>query len=125
MPGELLIGTSLTAVPLVIAALTRRVCVIELTELWPDELIAILSEHSPFIAEHHCVTIDEKLFPMVIETSRRFEGHQPAKAIALLDTAASHARLSPARAVGIDDIHQSVSSFRLAVNEQPSAPAGT
>lgn len=123
--GARLIGTSLTAVPLVIAPLTRRVCVIELAELWPDELVAILSEHCPFIAEHHCVTIDENLFPLVIETSRRFEGHLPAKAIALLDAAASHARLSCARKVGIDDIHQSVSSFRLAVNEQHSASAGT
>lgn len=115
--GLKLIGTALTEVRFDIDPLLRRVCVVELAEPWPEELAEILAEHSRLIADHHNVTIDDSLLPLVIETSQRFAGHLPAKAIALLDAAASHARLSPDPAVTISDLHRSASSFRLSERE--------
>jgi len=116
--GVKLIGTSLTEVRFDISPLQRRVCMIELTEPWPEEMPEILSAHSHLIAAHHRVAIDESLLPLVIETARCLEGHLPAKAIALLDSAASHAALSQRDALNSDDIHQSASSFRLAEGER-------
>lgn len=112
--GVKLIGTSLTEVRFDISPLIRRVCMIELTEPWPEEMNEILSAHSHLIAAHHGAAIDESLLPVVIETARRLEGHLPAKAIALLDSAASRVALLQRDALNIDDIHQSASSFRLA-----------
>jgi ATP-dependent Clp protease ATP-binding subunit ClpA len=128
--GVKLIGTAVTETRFDVFAiipkgsngpLGRRICLVELAEPWPEELAEILLEHRRLITEHHDVAVNESLFPTVIEVARRIEGYLPAKAIALVDAAASRARLAQQPAVTVDDVRQSAASFRLTENDHDFA----
>jgi len=85
--------------------LERRTHVIELDELSEEETAEILAALRNPIAEHHGVTIDDVCLRLCAVTSRNLPGFQPAKAIRLLDHAASRAALAGSSFVGADDVN--------------------
>lgn len=94
--GARLIGTTLPAYlsRFEIAPLTRRLQVTELTEMSLTDTRQVLCELRVRIAEHHHINISEALLNTIVETALPLTGHFPAKAISLLDAAASRAVLA-------------------------------
>jgi hypothetical protein len=84
--------------------LARRIQIVELSALTPDELVAILLEKRRVYA----VEIDPVWIGMAARLSRDLPGENPAKAVSLLDAAASQAAASGAAVLGPDDIYAAV-----------------
>lgn len=109
--GLRLAGTVLSANRLAFEPLTRRIQIIELAELWPEEMLALLLTVKERIAQHHRVGIDESIVHAALENARRITGCLPAKAINLLDAAAVKAALAGQRDVRLSDLYASVNLF--------------
>jgi hypothetical protein len=84
--------------------LEHRMLVIELDEPSEEETLEILTALRGAIAEHHRVTIDDVCLRLCVVSSRDLPGCFPAKAIRLLDHAASRAALAGSSCVGADDV---------------------
>ena len=113
--GVGLIGTMLPAYLRALAPdpLARRVHVVELAEPTTADTIAILSAVRERIAPHHNVEVAEAHVPTCIRAAAPLPGTLPAKAIAVLDAAASRAALSGTKAVSADDIYFAASRGRM------------
>jgi ATP-dependent Clp protease ATP-binding subunit ClpA len=112
--GLRLAGTMLPtqgATQVSVAPLARRMHVIELTELGPEEssmaVLAVLQR----VAAHHGVTIDDALGSAAVERSLPLAGFLPAKAIALLDAAAAEAALGRSQEVTLYHLYLAASRF--------------
>jgi type VI secretion system protein VasG len=105
--GARLVGTTLPALLPAFdrVPLTRRLHVVELAEPTAVEALAVLKEISGSIAKHHQVDIGESAIHTAVRAAQSLPGCLPAKAIALLDAAASRAALAGAAVVGSDDIY--------------------
>jgi ATP-dependent Clp protease ATP-binding subunit ClpA len=104
--GARLIGTTLPAFQPAFhrAPLARRLQAVELAEPGVGETVAVLKALSGAIAAHHRVEIDDPTLRSCVQAARSLPGCFPAKAIALLDAAASRAALAGAAVVGSDDV---------------------
>jgi ATP-dependent Clp protease ATP-binding subunit ClpA len=85
--------------------LARRLQIVELGETTPNETVAILAASRERVAAHHGVEIDDSCLHACVKAACALPGQFPAKALALLDAAASKAALSGATVVGPDDIY--------------------
>jgi ATP-dependent Clp protease ATP-binding subunit ClpA len=112
--GLRLAGTMLPtqgATQISVAPLSRRMHVIELTELSPEESNTAVLAVLPRIAEHHRVTIDETLVRAAVERSLSLAGFLPAKAITLLDAAAAEATLGRSQEVTLYHLYLAANRF--------------
>ena len=75
------------------------------------ETIKILTVIGDPMARHHKVRIDELAVRTSVKAAEPLEGCFPAKAIALLDTAASKAALGGRKTVVPDDIYVAAGGF--------------
>jgi hypothetical protein len=64
------------------------------------------------IAAHHHLDIDPSCVRGCVQSAAELPGHFPAKAIDLLDAAASRAAVSGATVLGMDDIYNAASLYR-------------
>jgi ATP-dependent Clp protease ATP-binding subunit ClpA len=106
-----LVGTMLDVQGLLVAPLSRRIQVVELDEPWPEETELILLSLLERIALHHNVRIDESILNAALENAHWIQGCFPAKAVNLLDAAASRAALAGKHEVSLSDIYFCVSMF--------------
>ena len=95
--------------------LARRLQLISLPESTPEETIAILDRLRASIAERHGVTIDPACVRTTVRASADLPGRYPAKAVSVLDAAASSAALLGLKAVCADSIYHAAT--------QAAAPA--
>jgi hypothetical protein len=112
--GLRLAGTMLPtqgAAQVSVAPLARRMHVIELTELGPEESSPAVLAALRKIADHHRVIIDETLGGAAVERSLPLAGFLPAKAIALLDAAAAEATLGRSQEVTLYHLYLAASRF--------------
>lgn len=120
--GLKIVGTLLDASCLEVAPLLRRIQVVELTEPWPEETISMLLALKNRIAEHHGVGISEAVVHAVVENAQWIRGCLPARAINLLDAAASRAALAGNAEVSISDVYMGCSMFpQSACTKEPHA----
>jgi ATP-dependent Clp protease ATP-binding subunit ClpA len=91
--------------------LGRRIDVIELAALGPDDSMRALEAVRERIAAHHNLRIDPEMVETAVERSLSLAGYPPAKAIALLDAAASRAALAGSAAVAVLDIYLSAAAM--------------
>ncbi len=112
--GAKLIGTTLPGLAsrLETATLARRLQVIELGELSLSESEKVILSLKDSIALHHCVEIEDDVALSAIDYSLPLAGRLPAKAIALLDTAAARALLAGETELSSYYLRASASSFR-------------
>jgi type VI secretion system protein VasG len=89
--------------------LARRIEVIALEEPGAGDTFLVLQAAAGAIAVHHGVAIGEELLQAVVDRSIPLAGHLPAKAIALLDSAAGRASLNRAPALTLIDIYLAAS----------------
>jgi len=92
--------------------LARRIDLIELTELAPDDALAALTLHCPALAAHHGVGIDTDVIEAAVTRSLTLAGRLPDKAIALLDTACARARLQQQPRVTRCDVYVAASRMK-------------
>ncbi len=104
--GGRLIGTALPDRVQSLAArtLARRIQVVPVPECTSEEALAILTALRPRLAEHHGVGVPEGLLAAVVRSAPMAAGCLPARAIAVLDEAASRAALAGAGEVSGDDV---------------------
>ena len=95
--------------------LARRLQLISLPESTTEETIAILDRLRASIAERHGVTIDPACVRTTVRASADLPGRYPAKAVSVLDAAASSAALLGLKAVCADSIYHAAT--------QAAAPA--
>lgn len=76
-------------------ALARRFQIVWIDEPTPAETLAILRGLRSKMEEHHAITIPDEALEKVVSLSNRFvtEGHQPDKAITILDEACARRKL--------------------------------
>ncbi len=86
------------------APLARRIQPILLRDPSPRETAEILDRLRPRMAAHHRVEIGSTAVRLCLKKALALPGHLPAKAIALVDEAASNASLLGAKAVSPDDV---------------------
>ena len=84
--------------------LMRRLHVAEMQAPGPAEALAILEVIGQRVAAHHSIEIDASCIPVAIRIATPLLGHFPAKAVALLDAAASAAMLAGAGRLAPDDL---------------------
>ena len=87
------------------APLGRRLAPIDLLELPLARMPSVLAPHVPSIARHHGVGIPESFLDAVIDAACAMEGALPAKALSLVDAAASAAALAGRDVVTLVDLH--------------------
>ena len=111
--GLKLVGTCLTPHARLFhePPLARRVQQIHLAEPTFSETGAILGALLPQLAEHHRLTIDVDLIPVCLKAVGPLPGRFPAKAILLLDEAASSMALLGSSALTAADIHAAANRF--------------
>jgi len=104
--GLRLVGTTLPGMEhaIVRGPLGRRVQVVTLAEPTAAETAEALRLLRPRIAAHHGVEIDESLLAVTVKAARPLHGCMPARAVLVLDEAASRAALCGAQEVSPDDI---------------------
>lgn len=85
--------------------LTRRLQVTKLAELSVEQTLQILSRLRPTIAAHYQIEIDDSCLPACRRASQPLAGYFPAKALTLLDAAASRSALAGAKVLAADDIY--------------------
>jgi hypothetical protein len=88
--------------------LARRVHFVELTDLTQQELVAILLKKR----RAYAVEIDPVCATFAVKASADLPGEYPAKAISLLDAAATRAAMSGAKVLGPDDIFAAIDRVR-------------
>jgi len=105
--GARLIGTTLPKFRsrFEIEPLMRRLQMIEVAELSLTEALETLQALRTRIAEHHHIAIEETLLDSIIRTSQSLTGRFPAKAISLLDGAASRAVLAGEAELSLFDVY--------------------
>ncbi len=76
-------------------AMTRRFQIVWIDEPSFDETLEILKGITPKFEEHHAIDIDEDLLDQAVALTNRFvtDGHQPDKAIMVLDEACARRKL--------------------------------
>jgi len=76
-------------------AMTRRFQIVWIDEPSFDETLEILKGLTPKFEEHHAIDIDEDLLGHAVSLTNRFvtDGHQPDKAIMVLDEACARRKL--------------------------------
>jgi AAA lid domain-containing protein len=109
--GAKLIGTTLAGhLPrFQVHPVIRRLHVMELAEPDEIEVCRILQALREPIAAHHRLDIDATCLRGCVQSAAELPGHFPAKAIDLLDAAASRAAVSGASVLGMDDIYNAAS----------------
>jgi ATP-dependent Clp protease ATP-binding subunit ClpA len=109
--GVKLIGTTLSGhlARFKVHPLLRRLYLMELTEPTPEATMAILAALCPVLAQHHRLEIDQRCIPGAVQSSEPLPGWFPAKAIGLLDAAASRASVAGAKVLALDDIYTAAS----------------
>ena len=109
--GARLIGTTLPQHlhPFTLAPLARRIQIIELPPLVPDDAYEALQGHRDRLAAHHGVTIPDALVRAVVDQARSVAGPPPATAIALLDAAAARATRAGDGEVGLPHVYLAAS----------------
>ncbi len=85
--------------------LLRRLELVPVRKPTSHEAVAICTAHCRSLIDHHRVTIDEQLVRASVRAVRDVPGMLPAKALAVLDGAASRAAVLGAPAVTLDDIY--------------------
>ena len=86
--------------------LARHVQVVELRELSPAQTVQVLEGVRRKIAEHHRLDIDDAAIPVCVQVAHTcLRGVLPAKALALLDSAASRVSLAGGGVIGPDDVY--------------------
>ncbi|MGQ0734268.1 MAG: hypothetical protein ACT4QD_11495 [Acidobacteriota bacterium] len=105
--GSRLIGTASAASVARLSAppLGRRLAVIDLAELALGVVPEVLARHKPRIEAHHGVAIADSLLEVVTDAACAVEGVFPAKALALLDTAAAAAALAGRAVLMPEDLY--------------------
>ena len=88
-----------------VAPLARRLQLIRLREPDAHGTAAVLAALREKIADHHGIQVPESCLPTCVKAARPLAGHFPAKAITLLDAAASRAALAGTKLVGPDDVY--------------------
>lgn len=86
------------------APLARRIQWVPLREPSPRETAAILERLRPRLAAHHRVELGPSALRLCLKKALSLDGHLPAKAIVLVDEAASNAALLGTKDVGPDDV---------------------
>ena len=89
--------------------LERRSHAVVLCEPGMAETVQILAQFKDRMAEHHHVTIEAGLVNLAVRMAQPLRGHFPAKAIELLDEAASNATLLESAFVSPDDLYSAAS----------------
>jgi ATP-dependent Clp protease ATP-binding subunit ClpA len=112
--GAKLIGLTLTGhLPrFQIHPILRRFHFIELQELDADATLSVLKAVQAPLAAHHTLEIDPQCLRGCVHWADELPGCLPAKAIALLDAAASRAALSGAKVLALDDVMSAAEAFR-------------
>jgi ATP-dependent Clp protease ATP-binding subunit ClpA len=105
--GARLVGTTLPSFlsRFEIEPLARRLHIAQLNEMTLNETGEVLLALRKAIAQHHQITLDERLLKPVIDAALPLTGHFPAKAIALLDAAAAIAVLAAETELSLFDVH--------------------
>ena len=105
--GARFIGTTLPAFlpKLHEPPLERHLSAVYLFELGWEESLTVLQLGKQAIAEHHGIDVDENCLHTCLSVSQTLPGCFPAKALTLLDSAASRAVLAGTRVVGPEDIY--------------------
>jgi ATP-dependent Clp protease ATP-binding subunit ClpA len=105
--GARLVGTTCPqhVHPFKLAPLARRIHVIELAALGPDDTCSALLAHRDRIAGHHGLAIPDALVRTAVNEARSLTGPLPATAIALLDAAAVSAALGGEAEVGLHHLY--------------------
>lgn len=85
--------------------LLRRLELVPVRKPTSHEAVAICTAHCQALIDHHRVAIDEQLVRASVRAVRDVPGVLPAKALAVLDGAASRAAVLGAPAVTLDDIY--------------------
>ncbi len=117
--GTRLIGTTLP--PFLPAfdrpPLARRIHLVEVAEPGMAETVSILKALCGTIAAHHGVEIDEAAIRTSARAAQPLPGCFPAKAIALLDAAATRTALAGAAVVASDDIYYAAGQAGIRAGE--------
>lgn len=85
--------------------LARRLHLVALAELTERETVRVLEALRDRLAAHHGLAIEKACTAACVKAARSLAGRLPAKAIALLDAAASRAALAGKPAIPLDDIY--------------------
>ncbi len=91
--------------------LVGRTSTVELKELSLEETLEVVTAQRTILSNHHRTEIESSLLPAVVERARSLKGLFPSKALALLDAAAAHARLSGAARVRLEDVYLAATRF--------------
>ena len=91
------------------APLARRIQPILLKDPPTRETVDILDRLREQIAEHHRLEISPAMVRLCLKKALNLPGHMPAKAIALVDEAASNAALLGTKTVSPDDVYAAFS----------------
>ena len=90
----------------------RRLQLIDLPELSSRQTFEILVLVRPQLQKHHQVEIEESILETVLIRSGSVEGCLPAKAILLLDAAASRAVVAARPSLALEDVYLAATGFR-------------
>ena len=71
--------------------------------------MAVLATLGPRLAQHHRLEIDEQCVRGAVQLSEPLPGWFPAKAIMLMDAAASRAAVAGAKVLALDDLYTAAS----------------
>lgn len=85
--------------------LARRLHVVEMRELTPARSGEVLAALRDRISSHHGIEIAPSCIPACVRAAGKLEGFLPAKALRLLDEAATRAALAGAKVLAVDDIY--------------------
>lgn len=99
------------------APLARRIQFVTLREQTEREATDVLRALLESVASHHGVDIDEGVIPVCVREAQALPGAYPAKAITLLDDAATTASVLHMPTVGTRDIKAAATRLRAAVEE--------
>lgn len=101
------------------APLERRLHFVYLEEPTPMEAAAMVGASREAIAEHHNVEIPPRMVDECVKAAEPLAGAYPAKALDLLDGAASRASLTGAGELSLEEIFYVANHWREPVEEMP------
>jgi ATP-dependent Clp protease ATP-binding subunit ClpA len=99
--------------------LIRRLQVIQLAELAADQTLQVVLALRPRVSTHHRIDIDESCVSACVRAAHMLPGYFPAKAIALLDAAASRSSLTGATVLSADEIYAAADRLRDKLESDP------
>jgi ATP-dependent Clp protease ATP-binding subunit ClpA len=100
------------------APLARRIQFVPLREPTGREAADVLRALIDSVASHHGVEIDENVIPVCVREAQNLPGVYPAKAITLLDDAATTASVLRMPTVGTRDIVSAATRWRAAIEDK-------